>query len=154
MVVVAAIVISDGRVLACQRSRKGKFPLKWEFPGGKVQEGETPRTALERELREELNVGATVGAEIYRARHKYSEMHDEVELIFFAAQLESKMIENQVFENIGWVEPGKLPALDFLEADRGLVNKLARHELRLFASDLAETKSESRETRGRKSASQ
>lgn len=154
MVVVAAIIVSDGRVLACQRSRKGKFPLKWEFPGGKTQEGETTEAALEREVREELNVRATIGAEIYRTRHKYAEMRDEVELIFFAAQIGAQTIENCVFESVAWVEPEKLPELDFLEADRELVRRLSRGELQLFAGHRAKTEPESRETRGPNSASQ
>lgn len=154
MVVVAAIIVSDGRVLACQRSRKGKFPLKWEFPGGKTQEGETTEAALEREVREELNVRATIGAEIYRTRHKYAEMRDEVELIFFAAQIGAQTIENCVFESVAWVEPEKLPELDFLEADRELIRKLSRGELPILADQCAETEPESRETRGPNSASQ
>jgi 8-oxo-dGTP diphosphatase len=125
VVVVAAIIAREGRVLACQRNRSGKFPLKWEFPGGKVQSGETPRAALARELNEELGVTARVGQEIYRTRHKYAEMPGAVELIFFEARVEGGEIENRIFEQIGWVEPHKLRGMDFLEADREFVEKLA-----------------------------
>ncbi|MFZ0212317.1 MAG: (deoxy)nucleoside triphosphate pyrophosphohydrolase [Candidatus Acidiferrales bacterium] len=154
MVVVAAIIICDGRVLACQRSRGGKFPLKWEFPGGKVQAGESPEAALERELHEELGIHATIGAEIFRTRHKYAEMPEEVELIFFAAQIESGKLENRIFEKIEWVAPEKLPELDFLEADGELVERLARREYRPLANRRAGTKHESQETRSGKSASE
>ena len=81
MLVVAAVVARDGRALACQRNRSGKFPLKWEFPGGKVQSGESPEAALVRELREELAIDASVCVEIHRTEHKYPEMPSAVELI-------------------------------------------------------------------------
>ena len=133
MVVVAAIIVRDGRVLACQRRRGGKFALKWEFPGGKVQAGESPEAALERELHEELNIRARIGVEIFRVRHRYAEMPEEVELIFFSAQIESEKLQNRIFEKLEWAEPAKLLELDFLEADRELVDRLARQEFQLFA---------------------
>jgi len=131
VLVVAAVIVRDGRVLVCQRNRSGKLPLKWEFPGGKVKSGESPDAALVRELREELSVDATVGAEIYRTRHKYSEMPSAVELIFFAATIESGEIENRVFEAISWATPQKLAEMDFLEADRELIAKLATGDIQL-----------------------
>lgn len=131
MLVVAAVIVRDGRVLACQRSRSGKFPLKWEFPGGKVQSGESPEAALIRELREELSVDARVGVEIYRTKHKYAEMPSAIELIFFAATIESGEIDNRIFEAIAWVAPQTLPEMDFLDADRELIGKLATGEIEL-----------------------
>ncbi len=131
MVVVAAIIARDGRVLACQRSRNGKFALKWEFPGGKVQPGETPQAALERELNEELGVRAKIEEEIFRTEHKYEQMHESVQLIFFKTRVESGETENRIFDKIEWVEPGKLKEMDFLEADRELIEKLAAREIRM-----------------------
>ncbi len=131
VLVVAAVIVRGGHVLVCQRSRSGKFPLKWEFPGGKVQSGESPETALIRELREELAVDATIGAEIYRTRHKYPEMPSAVELIFLAATIESGEIHNRVFEAISWVTPQELQEIDFLEADRELIAKLATGDIQL-----------------------
>lgn len=131
MVVVAAIIARDGRVLACQRSRKSKFALKWEFPGGKAQAGETPEAALERELEEELGVRAEIGPEIFRTEHKYPQMREGVQLIFFAAHLGSAEIENRIFEKVEWVEPKKLNQMDFLDADRGLIQKLSSKEIRI-----------------------
>ncbi len=71
------------------QSLRQTFHLKWEFPGGKVQSGESPEAALIRELREELAIDAKVGAEIHRTKHKYAEMPSAIELIFFAATIES-----------------------------------------------------------------
>lgn len=126
MAVVAAVITREGRVLACQRNRTGKFPLKWEFPGGKVKNGETPQAALERELNEELGITSCIAAEIYRTRHKYAEMPEAVELIFFEARIEAGEIENRIFEQIAWVEPERLCKMDFLEADREFIEKLAK----------------------------
>lgn len=131
MVVVAAIITRDGKVLACQRSRNSEFALKWEFPGGKIQPGETPRAALARELDEELGIRAKIGSEVCHTRHRYLEMQEPVELIFFEARVESGEIENRIFEGIEWVLPGKLRQMDFLEADRELVEKLATQEVRI-----------------------
>jgi 8-oxo-dGTP diphosphatase len=125
VIVVAAVIARDGLILACQRSRKSRFGLKWEFPGGKVQAGEEPRAALERELFEELGVRAAVGPEIFRATHKYEQMREAVELIFFEARIEPNEVENRIFEKIEWVKPEKLKEMDFLEADRELIEKLA-----------------------------
>lgn len=125
MVVVAAVIEREGRLLACQRSRAGSFPLKWEFPGGKVKDGETPQEALERELNEELGLRARIGREIYRTRHNYPQMPETVELIFFETSMESCGPENRVFEQMAWIEPERLPGMDFLEADRAFVEKLA-----------------------------
>jgi 8-oxo-dGTP diphosphatase len=142
VIVVAAVIAREGRVLACQRSREGRFALKWEFPGGKVQPGETPAAALERELMEELGVRAQIGREIYRTQHKYAEMQEAVELIFFEVGTESGQIEGRIFEKIAWVEPKRLQELDFLEADGELIRKLGAGEIYI-----------SRETRDSKSAS-
>ena len=127
--VVAAIIQRGGRVLICQRRKDDTFGMKWEFPGGKVKEGESPAAALARELEEELGVRAHIGAEIGRTRHKYSEHARPIELLFFTASLESADVRNLAFEKIAWEEPGRLPSYDFLEADRGIVERLAKGEL-------------------------
>ncbi|MCL4524348.1 MAG: NUDIX domain-containing protein [Acidobacteria bacterium] len=129
--VVAAIIQRGGRVLICQRRRNDSFGLKWEFPGGKVQAGETPAEALARELEEELGVRARIGAEICRVRHKYAEHAREIKLLFLTAHLESAEVRNLAFEKIVWEEAARLPAYDFLAADREIVERLAKAELKL-----------------------
>ncbi len=125
LVVVAALIESRGRILACQRRKNDAFGLKWEFPGGKVQPGEQPAQALARELKEELGVEAAIGEELYRTRHRYKEMSREIELIFFAAHADEKDTRNLAFEQMRWVRPEDLAELDFLHADREFVAKLA-----------------------------
>ena len=137
--VVAALIEQDGRLLICQRRRGDSFPLKWEFPGGKVRPGESLVQALARELAEELGVSAAVGRELYRTRHRYAELSEELELIFFSvelcpsspsAPLDAQAPRNLAFEQIKWMKPAALPQFDFLPADRELVSLLASGALR------------------------
>lgn len=136
LLVVAGLIESEGKLLACQRRRDAKFALKWEFPGGKIELGESLDAALERELREELGIIASVGNEVYRATHKYDEMAAAVELVFFACGIREGKLQNLAFEQIAWRNPKDLPGMDFLAADRELVGLLAagallipRHEV-------------------------
>ncbi len=131
LIVVAALIESQGKLLVCQRRRGDRFELMWEFPGGKVHPGETLEAALSRELNEELGVTAQIGPELHRARHTYAEMAEPLELIFFAATAPAGQITNRVFERIAWREPVTLPELNFLPADRDLINRLAAGDLRL-----------------------
>jgi 8-oxo-dGTP diphosphatase len=122
--VVAALIAQSGKLLVCQRTRHQTMPLKWEFPGGKIEEGEQPRDALRRELEEELGIRATIGDEVARIRHEYPN-GGMVELRFFLVREYAGEIENRIFREIQWAEPKKLPSFDFLEADLTLVKDLA-----------------------------
>jgi len=132
--VVAALVERGGRMLICQRRRGDHFAFKWEFPGGKVRAGETLQQGLARELSEELGVAhdaISIGREVYRTRHRYSEVTEEIALVFFAAQLPAASLKNLAFERIEWAPLAALPGYDFLPADRELVAQLARGALRV-----------------------
>jgi len=131
LTVVAAIIEHEGKILACQRARGGRFELMWEFPGGKVEPGEALEHALARELKEELAVKATIGREIYRSKYSYAEMRQPIELIFFAASAAPEEIENKEFEQIAWRTPESLSELNFLAADRELIEKLASGQIRV-----------------------
>ena len=121
--VVAALIVKDGKVLVCQRTRHQTMPLKWEFPGGKIEEGEQPRDALRRELDEELGITATIGDEVARIRHEYPN-GGMVELRFYIVREHKGEIENRIFRDIQWSECKDLLSYDFLEADLTLVNDL------------------------------
>ena len=83
--VVAGLIVKDGKLLVCQRTRHQTMPLKWEFPGGKIEEREQPRDALRRELEEELGILATIGDEVVRIQHEYPN-GGMVELSFFVVR--------------------------------------------------------------------
>jgi len=126
--VVAALIVNDDRILACQRTRHQPMPLKWEFPGGKIEEGEQPRAALRRELEEELGIEAAIGDEVARIHHEYPG-GGSLELRFFSVREYQGEIENRIFREIRWVTRAELLQLDFLEADRSLVKDLADGKL-------------------------
>ena len=126
--VVAALITQDGKLLVCQRTRHQTMPLKWEFPGGKIEEGEQPRDALRRELDEELGIQATVGDELARVQHEYPN-GGMVELRFYIVREYEGELENRIFKDIQWARPNELPKFDFLEADLTLVNDLAAGKL-------------------------
>ena len=126
--VVAALIEKDGKVLVCQRTRHQTMPLKWEFPGGKIEDGEQPCDALRRELEEEIGIVATIGDEVARIRHEYPN-RSMVELRFFVVREYQGEIENRIFRDIQWAAPRDLPKYDFLEADLTLVRNLAAGKL-------------------------
>ncbi len=126
--VVAAVVFQKERVLACQRRKNGTFPLKWEFPGGKVERGEGDVSALQRELREELGIEIQSAKEVFRCNHLYPGF-TEVELRFFWVEDYRGELANLAFERVLWVEPDTLETLDFLEGDLPLVKKIATRQL-------------------------
>lgn len=125
--VAAGIIIDCDRILICQRHRSDAYGLKWEFPGGKVREGEETRQSLQRELAEELAIDAEIGREVFRLRHRYPDRY--VEVVFFSVPRFCGKVENRVFESVVWVPRARLPDYDFLEADRELVNRIARGEI-------------------------
>lgn len=128
ILVTAGILVDENRVLICQRRAGTRFGLKWEFPGGKVEDGESPEACLRRELHEELSVEAEVGPEIYRTTHRYPDGF-AVRLLFFRILRYAGTPLNRAFERIIWVQPAELAAFDFLEADRELVERMARGEI-------------------------
>jgi mutator protein MutT len=122
MRIVAGVVRRGERVLIGQRAT-GRHAGRWEFPGGKVEAGESERAALERELREELGVEAEAGALLMRLRHDYGE--GEFELAFFEARVRTGEPENRVYRQLAWERVEALAAYPFLEADRPLLRQLA-----------------------------
>lgn len=123
-VVAGLITDQNGRLLICQRTASQPLPLKWEFPGGKIEEGEELCQALQRELAEELGICATVGDEVATIQHQYQN-GNAVELYFFIVREYAGTIENRIFNDVRWVRSTELPSFDFLDADRALVRDLA-----------------------------
>jgi len=122
--VVAAVVMRDGKILIGQRKRTGRHPLKWEFPGGKVEPGEDPRAALARELREELSVEAEIGEELDSYEVGYGDGFP-IRLYFYRVTQFQGEPRNLDFERIVWERPERLADYDFLEGDVTFVTKVA-----------------------------
>lgn len=133
---VAAGLLRDGElILVCQRRASAAHPLRWEFPGGKLEPGESPDACLQRELLEELAIDATIGARIASVEHRYPD-GPHVRVHFFAIASHRGTIENRVFERIEWRPLVRLGELDLLDADRPLVALLRRQAM----LDLAATR--------------
>jgi 8-oxo-dGTP diphosphatase len=126
--VVAALIVRGDEILICQRTRHQAKPLKWEFPGGKIEFGEQPRDALRRELEEELGIHAEVGDEVERITHTYED-GGTVELRFYVVRSFQGQLENRIFRDVQWVNRKRLSDYDFLEADAPLVLQLAEGKL-------------------------
>jgi 8-oxo-dGTP diphosphatase len=114
--------------LCCQRTEHQALALKWEFPGGKIETGETPAEALCRELEEELGIAAQIGREITQVLHTYQN-GNSVNLHFYVVERYDNELQNRIFRDVRWVKRSDLPSLDFLDADKELVQKLAAGEL-------------------------
>ena len=126
--VVAALILRGSEVLICQRRADQPMALKWEFPGGKVEAGESLIEALRRELKEELGIVATIGESVARIRHNYKN-GGAVDLAFFAVHRFEGELENRIFKAVRWAELRELPSFDFLAADRTFVRDLAAGKL-------------------------
>jgi 8-oxo-dGTP diphosphatase len=121
--VVAGLIFKSGRLLACQRRADGAFPLKWEFPGGKIESGEEPSGALKREMREELEIDIDGIEEVFTHTHVYSGFAT-VNLKFFRVPVYREEMVNRVFEQVRWVGADELRQLDFLDGDRAVIEWL------------------------------
>ena len=126
--VVAALILRGREVLICQRRADQPMALKWEFPGGKMEPGESAEQALARELDEELGIDAKIGARVTRTRHTYRS-GSSVDLQFFAVHEFDRELTNRIFNAMRWCELTDLPSYDFLAADRQLVRDLAAGKL-------------------------
>jgi 8-oxo-dGTP diphosphatase len=124
-VVTAVIERADRRVLIGQRRRQDSSPLKWEFPGGKVKNGESLEQALARELHEELDVTLLRAVQISRVEHEYGGPMGSLTIIFFAVAILESELRPGPFEQVAWVLPRELGQYDFLTANRRLIAELA-----------------------------
>ena len=126
--VVAAIIVRENTVLICQRAEGQAMPLKWEFPGGKVERGEDLKDALRRELEEELGIDAVIGRKIAAIQHTYAGGNG-IELYFYRVDHFKNEIQNRIFHDVRWVNRKELATYDFLEADTALVKDLSAGKL-------------------------
>jgi 8-oxo-dGTP diphosphatase len=134
--VVAALILRDPaegngsgtEVLVCQRRPDQPMSLKWEFPGGKIEAGETAEQALTRELDEELGIAAVIGPRVAQIRHRYRN-GGTIDLQFFTVRQFTGELNNRIFNAMQWAPLTALPTFDFLAADLGLIRDLSEGKL-------------------------
>jgi len=126
--VAAGLILRGDAVLICQRRPDQPMALKWEFPGGKIEPGESAEEALKRELNEELGIDAVIGSRVAHTRHTYRS-GGAVDLQFFAVHSFQGELKNVIFHDMRWCPLKDLPGYDFLAADRDLVRDLAAGKL-------------------------
>jgi len=130
----------EGRIFICRRRADQPHPGKWEFPGGKLEAGETPSVALIRELREELGIEAEPGAELMRYEFSYPGQNP-ILLIFMEVLAWRGELENRIFETVLWERPAALPAYDFLEGDAPFLPSLIEPRSKMEPGDPGSTTS-------------
>lgn len=122
--VAVALIRREGHILLCQRSATAKYPLKWEFPGGKVEPGETPEQALVRELEEELAIRAVAGELFDRQTSTYPD-HGIFTVSYYFVDRWQGELRNNVFGDLRWVAPAELLSFDILEGNREICSRLS-----------------------------
>ena len=120
--VAVGILVRNQTVLAGQRRRSVRYPLKWEFPGGKLEPGETPEQALIRELREELSIEARPGRLLLRQEWDYGDLSYCIHY-FLISSFKGEPVNN-TFERLAWLAPSELLIMDILEGNREAVQRL------------------------------
>jgi 8-oxo-dGTP diphosphatase len=121
----AGVLTRGSQILICQRPPQDPHPLKWEFPGGKAEEGEDAATCLRRELQEELLIEATIGVELHSVTHAYPNGRIVALSFLHVPSFQGEPINTQ-FHALAWVECTDLPSYDFLDGDLAFVAALAR----------------------------
>ena len=123
ILVVAGIMRKDGMIFAAQRNEKAHQGLKWEFPGGKIEKGETPEQALERELFEELGIQTRTGALFSEKTHVYPEK--TVRVLFYLTEITSGEPKALEANQVGWFSKEALVKLDFSGSDGIVAGEIA-----------------------------
>ena len=127
--VTAAILIKDGRVLIAKRKATDRLANKWEFPGGKVEDNETPEECLKREMQEELGIDVTVGKYLGESTYHYD--HGSIKLLAFHTYWKGGDISLEAHDDYKWILLEQFKEIDFAPADITFVEKLRSGEIEL-----------------------
>ena len=126
--VTAGILVRDSKIFIAKRKAGGRLPGKWEFPGGKIEDGETPEACLKRELAEELDIESTVGNHLWDGTYHYD--FGTIRLLVYRVYWDGNTIVPKDHEEYKWVTPDELKEYDFAPADLAFVDRLVNGEFR------------------------
>jgi 8-oxo-dGTP diphosphatase len=135
--VTCAVIVDQGQVLAAQRSESMSMPLKWEFPGGKINTGETEEACLKREISEELNVEITILTPMEPYTHEY--VDSIVTLYPFICRIKSGVPTMTEHSQLDWFEPDRLLLLDWADADIPVVHNVIQYIQRTSDESLSKS---------------
>ncbi len=122
--VTAGLICSDGKILITQRPKNKMFPLKWEFPGGKIEANEDPEQCLAREIKEELDIDIEVSKPFVTVHYRYPEFH--ISLMTFWCKIKKGRLRLLEHNDYRWVRPDELRSFVFVDADTILIDKIVR----------------------------
>lgn len=123
--VVGAVIVKEGKILCAQRNEHTSLPLMWEFPGGKIEENETPEDALKRELMEEMKCEITVGDKVVTTVHEYD--FATIELTTFYSEMVNDRIILEEHIDMKWLAPKELGTIEWAPADVEAVEKIMKN---------------------------
>ena len=127
--VTAAILVKDGKILIAKRKPGGKLPDKWEFPGGKVEAGETPPECLKREIQEEFGIDVFVGKFLGESVYHYH--HGSIRLLAYLVRWQAGNLSLKDHADYAWVTYDRLEEFDFSPADLPFVERLISAEMKI-----------------------
>ena len=121
--VVAGLIFRRNKILICQRNKNSAYPLKWEFPGGKIEKNETSKETLQRELFEELSIKVEVGKKFFSQKWNYKNS-GSFSVDFFIIENINGKIKNNIFNQIKWVKIFELKRYNHLEGNADVIEKI------------------------------
>lgn len=127
--VTCAIIIQENKILITQKGGNSDHPLKWEFPGGKINQGESAEGCIKREIIEELEVGITIISKIIPVIYNYG--FKKIKLIPFICSIKKGIIKLNEHIDFNWVEWNSLGKVNFSEADRKLIQQNKNRQILL-----------------------
>ncbi len=123
--VTAAILVKDNRILIARRGPDDHPADKWEFPGGKIEDRETPEQCLKREMKEEFDIDVSVGEYLGSSIYHYD--HISIELLAYRVYWEGGIIRMNAHDDVQWITPEQIAGFDFAPADRAIIEILQHH---------------------------
>jgi len=130
--VVGGLIIQKDKLLIAQRTKNTDHPLKWEFPGGKIKQNESPKDALKRELKEELNIKINSFEFLIDYFYEYKISLKKIHLFFYIINSFQGLMQKNVHQNLKWIEIKDISHYDFLDGDRELINRIKNNEFKIY----------------------